>query len=143
MRALLRRSLRFLRPLVRRWRRRRDVISVLPGALSAPSGVVAGRVTWCVTRPQRLRGVLGRPPLDPDEAYVICQAQKVHTVGVPYPLDVIFCDRRWRVLHVETLHPRSRSRGVAEALYCVELLGGRAAEAGIEPGQRLGFEVER
>jgi hypothetical protein len=129
----------FTRRLVGRWRRRRDAIRVLPGALHAPSGVVAQRVTWCVTRPERVRGVLGRPPLGPDEAYVICHARQVHTVGVPYPMDAIFCDRRWRVLHVETLHPRSRSKRVDGALYCVELLGGRAAEAGIEPDQRLVF----
>ena len=93
--------------------------------------------------PDRIRGVLGRPPLEPDEAYVICRAQKVHTVGVPYPLDVVFCDRRWRVLHVETLQPRGRSRRIADALYCVELLGGRASETGIEPGQRLAFRDDR
>jgi uncharacterized membrane protein (UPF0127 family) len=92
-----------------------------------------------VTRPDRIRGVLGRPPLEPDEAYVICEARQVHTVGVPYPLDVVFCDRRWRVLHVQTLQPRRKSERIAGALYCVELLGGRAAEAAIEPGQRLTF----
>jgi hypothetical protein len=143
MRGLLRRLFAFLRPVIARWRRRRDAVKVVPGALHAASGPVAARVTWCVTLPERIRGVLGRPPLGSDEAYVICQAQKVHTVGVPYELDVIFCDRRWRVLHVETLRPRGRSRHVAGALYCVELLGGRAAALGIEPGDSLAFRAER
>jgi uncharacterized membrane protein (UPF0127 family) len=130
----------FLQRVARLIRRRRAAISVRPGTLRAPGGVVAARVTWCVTHPERLRGVLGRPQLEPDEAYVICRAGQVHTMGVPYALDAIFCDRRWRVLHVETLPPRKASKRIDGSLYVVELLGGRAAELGIVPGQRLSFE---
>jgi uncharacterized membrane protein (UPF0127 family) len=116
---------------------------VLPGPLRGPGGVIAERVTWCTTLSERIRGVLGRSPLEPDEAYVILDAPKVHTVGVPYPLDAVFCDKRWRVLHVQTLQPRSRSERVAGAKYCVELLGGRAAEHGIAVGDRLSFGDDR
>jgi uncharacterized protein len=120
---------------IRRTRRNR----VRPGALIGPRGVVAGRVTWCVSIPDRLRGVLGRDPLEPDEAYVIVGSRQVHTVGVGYPLDAIFCDRRFRVLHVETLQPRSKSKRIVTSRYCIELLGGRAAHNQITPGDRLRF----
>ena len=115
---------------------------MLPGALVGPRGVVAERVTWCVTLRERMRGVLGRPPLDQDEAYVIAHSRQVHTEGVPYPLDAVFCDRGWRVLHVETLRPMSRSRRVAGSVYVVELLGGRAVEHGIAAGDRLSFRPQ-
>ena len=112
---------------------------VQAGALIGPRGVVAGRVTWCVSIPERLRGVLGRGPLTPDEAYVIAGSRQVHTVGVPYALDAIFCDRRLQVLHVETLQPRTKSKRIAGSQYCIELLGGRAAQNGITAGDQLRF----
>jgi uncharacterized protein len=70
---------------------------------------------------------------------VIRPCRQVHTMGVPYPLDVVFCDRRDRVLHVETLQPGRISRPVWRARYCVELLGGRAAACGIVRGSTLSF----
>lgn len=87
--------------------------------------------------------MLGRPPLDPDEAYVITDSRRVHTRGVGYPLDAIFCDGRWRVLHVETLQPMSRSAHVGGAVNVIELLGGRAAVHGIVPGTVLSFGRRR
>lgn len=121
-------------------RGRRTVrIEVKDGSLLGPRGVVAERVTWCVTLRDRLRGVLGREPLAPDEAYVIAGSRRVHTVGVPYDLDAVFCDESFRVLHVQTLGPRSKSKRVRRSLYCIELLGGRAAECGIVRGVSLEF----
>jgi uncharacterized protein len=115
---------------------------VLPGSLVGPRGVVAERVTWCLSLRDRVRGVLGRPPLDPDEAYVIADSKQVHTEGVPYALDAVFCDGRWRVLHVETLQPMSRSKRVPGSVYVVELLGGRAADRGIVHGDQLSFRKQ-
>ena len=114
-------------------------IAVRPGALLGPRGVVADRVTWCVRFRARYRGVLGREPLANDEAFVIDRAKQVHTFGVPYALDTIFCDKEWKVLHVETLRPQNKSQKVKGAQCCVELLGGRADACGIEPGVVLSF----
>ena len=114
-------------------------IEVKDGSLLGPRGVIAERVTWCVTLKDRLRGVLGREPLHADEAYVIAGSRQVHTIGVPYALDAVFCDSLFRVLHVETLQPRGKSKRVRRSLYCIELLGGRAAECDITRGVRLSF----
>jgi len=114
-------------------------ITVRSGALLGPRGVVAERVIWATTFRARYRGVLGREPLEPDEAFVIARARQVHTHGVPYPLDTVFCDAKWSVLHVETLIPQSTSKRVRGARCCVELLGGRASACGIEPGVQLAF----
>lgn len=122
-----------------RWRPSTAPVEVKDGSLLGPHGVVAERVTWCVSLRDRLRGVLGREPLHPDEAYVIAGTRQVHTVGVTYPLDAVFCDPSFRVLHVQTLGPRDRSKRVRRSLYCIELLGGRAAECGVAPGVTLSF----
>ena len=113
-----------------------------PCVLVGPNGVVADRVSWARTFRQRLRGVIGREPLGPDEALVILRCRRVHTNGVPYVLDAVFCDRRWRVLHVETLVPRSRSARVWRARNCVELRGGRAAACGLAPGAQLSVRAK-
>lgn len=103
-------------------------------ALFGPRGVVAVDVTLATTFRARRRGVLGRPPLAPNEAMFIEPCRQVHSFGVAYLLDVVFCDRELRVLHLETLEPERKSLRVRKARSCVELLGGRASECGIEPG---------
>jgi uncharacterized membrane protein (UPF0127 family) len=108
--------------------------------LVGPLGIVADDVTWATTFRARRRGVLRRARLGAREAFVISPCRQVHTFGVRYPLDVVFCDRDMRVLHVETLAPRRVSRRVPGALCCVELLGGRALATGLVPGSLLSFE---
>jgi hypothetical protein len=110
------------------------------GILVGPHGTVAERVNWAISFRARRRGVRGRGPLDPDEALVIWPCRQVHTIGVPFPLDAVFCDERMLVLHVETLSPRRISRRVGRARCCVELRGGRAEACGVVPGVRLSLE---
>lgn len=110
------------------------------GELHGPKGLVARKVVWATTFRARHRGVIGRDRLGPDEAMVIVRCRQVHTRGVSYALDAIFCDGNFEVLHVETLEPKARSRKVPGARVCIELLGGRAAECGIERGASLRFE---
>lgn len=110
------------------------------GALVGPLGVVASKVMWATTIGARRRGVLGRPALSDDEAIVLAPCRRVHTVGVAYALDVVFCDADWIVRHVQTLPPRRVSRRVGRASACIELVGGRAAACGLAPGVQLRFE---
>lgn len=111
------------------------------GALIGPLGSIAKDVIWATTFRTRRRGVLGRPQLRTDEALVLVPCRRVHSYGVPYPLDVVFCDEAWVVLHVETLAPHRMSRRVARAKACIELAGGRAEACAIVPGVRLSFEA--
>jgi hypothetical protein len=76
----------------------------------------------------------------PDEAMIIRPCRQVHTIGVPQPIDAVFCDDEMRVLHVQTLEPRRLSRRVSGASLCIELLGGRAEACGVVPGVQLAVE---
>jgi hypothetical protein len=105
-----------------------------------PNGLVADHVEWATSFRARRRGVIGRARLAPNEALVLWPCRQVHTKGVPYDLDAVFCDRRWRVLHVETLEPRGRSRRVRRARCCIEMAGGRADACGLRPGAQLRLE---
>jgi uncharacterized membrane protein (UPF0127 family) len=105
-----------------------------------PNGLVADHVEWATSFRARRRGVIGRPPLSSSEALILWPCRQVHTKGVAYDLDAVFCDRRLRVLHVETLGPRAKSRRVRRARCCIELAGGRASACGLAPGQQLRLE---
>jgi uncharacterized membrane protein (UPF0127 family) len=85
---------------------------------------------------ERARGLLAGAPLGPGEALVIDGARQVHTFGMRYEMDVCFCDRDWRVLHVVvSLRPRRVTRWVVRARYAVEMRAG--ALRGVRPGDQL------
>lgn len=111
------------------------------GLIVGPRGTVAEKITWSLSFWTRLRGLLGRRPLQAGEAMVIRPCRRVHTFGIGYPLDVVFCDEALSVLHVQALAPRRLSRRVGKAALCLELPAGRAQVCGIEPGVRLAFEA--
>lgn len=48
----------------------------------------------------RLRGLLGRPRLTSDEGLWIVPCQGIHTIGLLYPIDVVYLDHSLRVVHV-------------------------------------------
>lgn len=90
---------------------------------------------WAKAPVERARGLLGTR-LGSGEAIVIEPARQVHTFGMRYEIDVCFCDRGWRVLHVVTrLRPRRVTRWVWRARYAVEAPAG--ALAGVERGDQL------
>jgi uncharacterized membrane protein (UPF0127 family) len=68
----------------------------------------------------RLRGLIGRAPLQSHEALLITPWNAVHTFWMRYPLRVTFLDRDGVVLHcVETLAPRRMAR-CPEAAFVIE-----------------------
>jgi len=88
---------------------------------------------WLANRPwSRLRGLLLRAPLRGEamQALWLRPCGSVHTIGMRYPLDIVFLDRAGQVLDwCESLRPW-RARGCRGAFHTVELApGGIAALA--------------
>ena len=105
--------------------------------LSSSGDVLAERVRWARLPRARVRGLLDAPPLEPGEALVISPAPQVHTAGMRYAIDVVFCDRSWVVLHVvRNLRPWRVTRWVRSACYALELRAG-AAGPQVVAGARL------
>lgn len=96
--------------------------------------VLAGRVRWAGSARERRRGLLDGPPLERDECLVIPSFQ-VHTFGMTYPIDVVFCSRRWIVKRVVRDMRPGRISGPSVARYAIELPAGRAR--GVRKGDRL------
>jgi uncharacterized membrane protein (UPF0127 family) len=90
----------------------------------------------CTSFIERAIGLLGRPVLQVTEALWIAPCPSVHTVGMRYPIDVIFCDGVVRI--VENLEP-DRVASAKGARHTCEMLAGSARRIGLTAGDRLVF----
>jgi uncharacterized membrane protein (UPF0127 family) len=95
--------------------------------LIEPTGeALASDAEWARSLWHRLRGLIGRPRLLPGQALIIEPGPQVHTFGMRYALDVVFCTRSWKVVSVARLEPWRMSRFVRGARYAIELPAGSA-----------------
>lgn len=81
--------------------------------------------------PDRLRGLIGKPPPAPGHALLISPCAAVHTAFMRYPIDVVFLDRRGSIIkHVEALRPW-RAAACWRARHTLELAAGEARRLGL------------
>jgi len=66
-------------------------------------GVGAATTTFA-----RLKGLIGKLSLKSDEGLWVVPSSGVHTVGVLFPLDLIYLDEHYRVLHLVESFPTFR-----------------------------------
>jgi uncharacterized membrane protein (UPF0127 family) len=58
------------------------------------------RVTPADTLIRRLKGLLGRVRLKPEDGIWLVPSRGIHTVGMLFPIDVVYLDAANRVIHV-------------------------------------------
>ncbi len=86
----------------------------------------------------RLRGLLGRRGLTQGEALIISPCSGIHTLGMRFPIDVVFVDRDWVVLELAEAVPPWRIGPIClRARHAIELPSGTIARYRMHPGQRL------
>jgi len=56
----------------------------------------------------RLKGLIGRLRLKADEGIWVVPSQGVHTLGLFFPLDLIYLDENYRVIHLVEYFPSFR-----------------------------------
>lgn len=90
---------------------------------------------WRADNPwERMRGLLGRPRLAENEALLLDPCRSVHCMGMIYPLDLAYLDRRGRVCKlVYGLKPWRFSASL-QAQATLELAEGALKETGIKLG---------
>jgi uncharacterized membrane protein (UPF0127 family) len=99
--------------------------------------VLATSVDMALTRSARRRGLLGRAMLPAHEAMFISPCLAVHTVGMPFPIDVAFVDKTGRAVRlVHNLRPW-RLAAALRGRSVIELAAGRLRACGVEVGDRL------
>lgn len=86
---------------------------------------------------QRLRGLLLRPQLGAGDGLLITPCAGIHTIGMGYPLDVVFLDAQGHVLACRRHVRPWRARAEWGARETLELRAGAVADLGIVPGDRL------
>ncbi|MCK9486737.1 MAG: DUF192 domain-containing protein [Dehalococcoidia bacterium] len=108
-------------------------------AIVVRSGVrVAERVAVARSLLARLRGLLGHPSLAPGEGLLLAPCNSVHTVGMRYPIDVLFLDRSGRVARaVHTLTPGHIVPYVRGATQAIELPAGTLQATGVRAGDEV------
>lgn len=85
----------------------------------------------------RLRGLLGRPRLQAGQGLLIDPCPSVHTIGMSYPLDLMFLDADFRLLEqVSGLKPL-RWAACARARATLELPPGTLDSLALKAGDRL------
>jgi uncharacterized membrane protein (UPF0127 family) len=106
--------------------------------LSRADGTVVCERCVVADRPlRRMRGLLGRSSLPPEEGILLRPASSVHTFFMRFPIDVVFLDRDLTVLDVRTAVAPWRTAGKRGAKATVELAAGEAERRGVVPGERL------
>jgi uncharacterized membrane protein (UPF0127 family) len=99
--------------------------------------------TWVVeiteTRAERRRGLLGRASPEPGTAMLFPNARTVHTVGMAFPISVVFLDRTSRVVGVERTQPGRRSVRRVRARHVLET----AVDADVQVGDRFDYRPRR
>jgi protein-S-isoprenylcysteine O-methyltransferase Ste14/uncharacterized membrane protein (UPF0127 family) len=111
-------------------------------AHSTTSGaVVAERLRPAHTHLTRLRGLLGTRRLEPGEGLWLRPCKQVHTIGMRYPVDLVFLDDAQRVVRaIHGLHPGHISPRVPEATSVLEVAAGTLARAELREGTQVAID---
>jgi len=88
---------------------------------------------------QRMRGLLGRRDLPPEEGILLRPASSVHTWFMRFPIDVVFLDRDLSVLRVVPRLGPWRWAARRRAAAVLELAAGESERRGIEVGRTLSW----
>ena len=81
-------------------------------------------------------GLLGSTGLPPGRGLML-RTHQVHTIGMVFPIDVVYLSRQGEVLRVGTLKPGRIGPLVFRAAWVLELAKGEAARLGLWPGRRI------
>ncbi len=113
--------------------------------LDARGQVLLSRIKWCDSFGSKLRGLMFRRSIDPDEGLVLAEARSsiaatsIHMFFVPFDIAAIWLDDDFSVVHAvlaKAWHPYYASPRPAR--YVLE--GPPDLLARVERGERLTFE---
>jgi len=107
--------------------------------------VRTGRVLATTIEPafdssRRNRGLLGRDRLPDGTALILAPCNAVHTIGMRFPIDVVFADREGRVMKVSRSVRPWRVSAAWRGFATIELAAGAIDAAGLERGDILTVE---
>jgi len=102
--------------------------------------VLACEVEVADTSRKRRKGLLGRTSLSEGEGLWITPCEAIHTIGMKFPIDVLFLGRDRKVIKLKEAVPPGRIAVCLRAHSVLELPAGTAAATSTAVGDRLEFE---
>ena len=104
--------------------------------------VVCARCTVADTPRARMKGLLGRSSLDPDEGILLTPGGSVHMFFMRFAIDAVFLDAERRIVRIASDVRPWRTAAAKRSRAVLELAAGEAARVGLQPGHLLRLEVE-
>jgi len=87
---------------------------------------------------ERTQGLLGRRGSDEVTGVLVLRpCRQIHTVGMRFPIDVAFCDRRGLVLRTATVAPWRVTRPVWRSSFVLEAAAGAFDRWQLRPGDTV------
>jgi uncharacterized membrane protein (UPF0127 family) len=103
--------------------------------------MLADRALIADTSTTRKTGLLKHERLEPGEGLWIKPCEGVHTVGMKFPIDVLFLDKKRKVVKIRAAMPRWRMAACLWAHSVLELPSGTAEATKTTRGDQLEFET--
>lgn len=94
-------------------------------------------VCVCESGVERARGLLLRRRPDRHTAYLLEPCSSIHTIGMTYPIDIVFCDASGRILRIQPGVRPWRIARHAGAHTVWELRAGVTEALGWQEGDRI------
>ncbi|HEX5227128.1 MAG TPA: DUF192 domain-containing protein [Bryobacteraceae bacterium] len=107
---------------------------------SSRETTLADRAQIADSSKTRKTGLLEHDRLEPGDGLWITPCEGVHTVGMKFPIDVLFLDKRRKVVKIRAAMPRWRMSACLWAHSVLELPSGMAATTKTVPGDQLVLE---
>ena len=102
--------------------------------------VLAERADIADDSAKRRTGLLKHKSLQPGEGLWIVPCEAVHTIGMKFPIDVLFLDRKRRVRKIKKNMPRWKMAVSLMAHSVLELPSGTCDQTSTAVGDELEFE---
>lgn len=119
-------------------------LAIIPVTVISGDKIHTFRTEVAATGPEQAKGLMFRTELAPDEAMIfpreVAEPARFWMKNTPIPLDIIFIGPDRRIANIAAMTvPYSldgvESQGAVIAVF--EIAGGRAAELGIQPGDKV------
>lgn len=102
--------------------------------------MLAGSAQSALTSRERRTGLLHHTGLTEDEGLWITPCEAVHTIGMKFAIDVLFLDKKRKVLKISKSMSKWRMAACLRAHSVLELQAGRAEATGTQVGDQLEIE---
>ena len=103
--------------------------------------LLADRADIADTSAKRRTGLLKHSKLDPGEGLWIAPCEGVHTFGMKFTIDVVFLNKKRKILKIRPNMVRRRISLSLLAHSVLELPAGRLAETQTQAGDQLEFNL--